>query len=55
MWMLLCDLEKLLVQRAIVPCELLQHAPQPPVLIRHTPELGFHCCHLRRLRIDRMF
>jgi hypothetical protein len=33
MWMLLCDLEKLLVQRAVVSGELLQHAPEPPVLI----------------------
>jgi len=42
MWVVLRDLEKLLVQRAIVPGELLQDAPQPPVLVHHPPELRFH-------------
>ena len=42
MWVLLRDLEKLLVQRGIVPGELLQDAPQPPVLVHHAPQLRFH-------------
>ena len=42
MWVVLRDLEKLLVQRAIVPGELLQDAPKPPVLVHHPPELCFH-------------
>jgi len=36
------DLEKLLVQRAIAPGELLKHATQPPVLLHHPSELNFH-------------
>ena len=42
MWVVLRDLEKLLVQRAIVPGELLQDAPQPPVLVHHAPQLRVH-------------
>jgi hypothetical protein len=42
LWVMLSDLEKLLVQRAIAPGELLQHAPQPPVLVHHPPELRFN-------------
>lgn len=36
------DQEKLLVQRAIAPGELLQYAAQPPVLLHYPPELRFH-------------
>lgn len=58
MWvvLLLRDLEELLVQRAIAPGELLQHATQPPVLLHYPPELHFHsrCLYLHTVTIAEM-
>lgn len=53
MVLLLRDLQILMVQRAVAPVELVQHPPQPPVLLHHSPELHIHH-RRRRLLLDHM-